>query len=148
LAAENAELYKRVDHLEHQLKQKDARFEAWAREMAWPEEVMKSRMEKLEHALTELSASRDPRGRRVDEPGTFAGEKSQPEPGRSGKAASEIAALGAAAGSLAGAIGAVAGSTVSADAGGIAGGVLGIFGAGVALVHKLREEGREDRRQG
>ena len=34
LASENAELYERLDSLEVQLKQKDARFDAWAKEMA------------------------------------------------------------------------------------------------------------------
>lgn len=42
LAAENADLCKRVDYLESQLKLKDARFDAWAREMAWREETSSS----------------------------------------------------------------------------------------------------------
>jgi hypothetical protein len=147
LAAENAELYKRVEYLERQIANDKDRFAAWGREMAWREEVMKARLERLEHAVTELSVAEGPHGRRVDRTDSFVGEKSQQETRRGG-AASEITAAGAAVGNLANVIGAAVGSTVSADVGGIAGGVLGGFAAGIALVRKLREDRRDDRSQG
>jgi hypothetical protein len=53
LASENADLHKRVDYLERQAAMDKDRFAAWAREMAWREEMPKSRLERLEHVAAE-----------------------------------------------------------------------------------------------
>jgi hypothetical protein len=142
LAAENAELYKRVDYLEAQLKQKDARFDAWAREMAWREEEMKTRLERLEHANAERITPGMP-ARRVGERATPEAEKQTgPEPARQ-KASDQFIAASVGWGGVAlTAAGEMLGTTAAADFTTLAGQVA-TAGAATLAWMRWRKEARD-----
>jgi hypothetical protein len=164
LAPENAELCKRVDYLEAQLKlrdaqleRKDARFEAWAREIgnrdrmrASREEFQDSRIEDLERKLTERQDAASPgeAERRLENRSATRTESDRQERGRGGPS-NEVIAVGVAWTAIALTViselkGTPAAATVTAYAGeGIA-----VVAAQLAWYRKRREESRRDRSQG
>jgi hypothetical protein len=156
LVLENAELYRRIaaqDKTIAQLRQRadrsDARFHAWANEMAIRDEAQAKREEALTDRIAELErkpadspAASDPRGaeRRLSEPEN-AGEESGQEGRKRTRLSNEFIGIGMAASVEA--VTAIADPTPS----NLIIGALGMVSAGIPWIRKLREAGSGDRPQ-
>lgn len=148
LAAVNAELYKRIDYLEQQLKLRDDRFCTWAREFAWHDEMTKSRVEQLEHIVTELQQSADPGGPdgRIGNRADAEDEKHAGlERARARPSNEAIATTVAVAGIAITATGEIVGTHLATDIGAYVGQVAAAGAAGLAWMRKLREGKNADR---
>lgn len=160
LAVENADLYrsnadqaKTVERLQTRLDKSEDRFRAWAKEMANREDARAARDEardRREEALigriNELErrlGERDPGGpdRRVGSEELARVENGRQERGRA-RPSNEFIGIGTAVG--------VAAGTVAADPTPVNFiiGAVGIMGAGIPWIRKLREAGNGDRARG
>lgn len=157
LAAENADLYRRnaeqglaIQKLQARLDRSEARFRAWADEMAVRdearsrrEEALTDRIAELEHKLADRPEATDPRGseRRLTEPDSARAEASHHERKRASPS-NEFIGIGIAAGVEV--ITAVADPSPS----NLVVGALGMVATGIPWIRKLREADSGDRPQG
>jgi hypothetical protein len=160
LAAENADLHKRVGSLEAELKSEKARFSAWAGEIATRdderaardeardkrEEALADRIAELEQRHADRPAAADPGGAesRIGAPEAAGRQVAKRNPERLWRGNEAIATYTAGAGVLLTTVGETAGST-AADVTGLVGSVAGLAVAAIALARKHREESHADR---
>jgi hypothetical protein len=154
LVAENADLYRRntaraklIHQLQTRLDRSEARFHAWADEMAVRdearakrEEALTERVAELEHQRADRPAANDPLGaqRRLDKPDSARAENDQHERKRA-MPSNEFIGIGIAAGVEA--VTAVGDPTPS----NLLIGALGMVATGVPWIRKIREAGHGDR---
>jgi hypothetical protein len=158
LASENADLYSKVDRLTVQLKNEKARFSAWAEEVTSRDNALISRIdeqatssEALAARLADLEAKQAGKG----DPGEAAqwirggetrGEQRDKEPKDRSRMSNEFIAVGVAVGGGALTLaGVVLGTTPAMDATGLAISAMGIAGAGLPWIRKVREGRNADR---
>jgi hypothetical protein len=139
LVAENAELYKRVDSLEAQLKLRDDRFYTWTREFARDKETLKSSIEQLQRAAAELRAAHGggTTPSRLEETASVDGERDGRH--RRPRVSNEFIGIGAALGVEA--VTAVTDPTAPS----LIAGALGVLATGIPWIRKLKEERDADR---
>jgi hypothetical protein len=161
LAAENADLYNKVDRLTADLKTEKARFSAWSKEVTSRDNALHSRIddqaivnEALATRLADLEAKQTDKAevggtsesqRRVRTRETAEKETDEATLDRR-KPSNEFIAVGVAVGGGALTLaGMVVGTTPAMDATGLAISAIGIAGAGIPWVRKFREGGNADR---
>ena len=145
LASENADLHKRVDYLERQVATEKDRFAAWAREMAWREEVLKSRLERLERSAVEKAGPGIP-DRRLGERAAPEAEKQTAKEPRRRVAADQTISAGVAVGGVAlTAVSEIIGTQAASDVTGMLGQVATSGAAVLAWLRWRREGGNADR---